>query len=120
MKPITGAEYLAAEKYPSLAAFVAASAETYGFKLPAHYESMHVNGNLFGRMFLQDLIRKLLAANGRGFNPEANSKRQGNCCATWIVGFMRCADCVYVPDGQQLKTFYDTERAKITELAMSL
>ena len=31
MKPITGAEYLAAEKYPSLAAFVAASAETYGF-----------------------------------------------------------------------------------------
>jgi hypothetical protein len=26
-------------------------------------------------------------------------------------------DCVYIPDGQELKTFYDTERAKITELA---
>jgi hypothetical protein len=24
---------------------------------------------------------------------------------------------VYIPDGQELKTFYDTERAKITELA---
>ena len=120
MKPVTGAEYLAAENYPSVAAFLAASAKTYGFKLPPDYESIQVNGDLFGRLFMQDLVRKLLAANGRGFNPKAPSKRQGNCCATWIVGFMRCADCVYIPDGQELKTFYDTERAKITELAMSL
>lgn len=120
MKPVTGTEYLTAEKYSSLAAFLVASAEKYGFKLPAQYESIQVNGDLFGRMFLQDLIRQLLAANGRGFDSQGNSKRQGNCCATWIVGFMRCADCVYVPDGQELKTFYDTERAKITELAMSL
>ena len=81
---------------------------------------MHVNGDLFGRMFLQDLIRKLLAANGRGFSPEANSKRQRKLLRNLDRRLMRCADCVYVPDGQQLKTFYDTERAKITELAMSL
>lgn len=117
MKPITGAEYLAAERYPSQAVFLAAAAETYGFKLPPDYESIQANTELFGRMFLQELVRKLLAANGRGFDPKAQSKRQGNCCATWIFGFMRCMDCVYIPAGQQLKTFYDTERAKITELA---
>ncbi len=117
MKPITGAEYLAAERYPSQAAFLAAAAKIYGFKLPPDYESIQANAALFGRMFLQELVRKLLVANGRGFDPQAQSKQQGNCCATWIFGFMRCMDCVYIPEGQQLKTFYDAERAKITELA---
>lgn len=120
MKPITGTEYLAAEKYPSQTAFLAVCSEVYGFKLPPDYASIHVNGDLFGRMFMQELIRKLLAANGRGLNAKGNSKREGNCCGTWIFGLMRCADCVYLPDGQELKIFYDTERAKITELARSL